>query len=92
MINQTTSIFNPSMDSTTIFKNVIFFGEKIDRWIVAQLNKIIPLTDIQNNILLYTIYLIMLLVVIKSAERMKPALKLIIIGLILFLIVGFFKI
>ena len=91
MANVTTSIFNPSMDSTTIFKNAIFFGEKIDRWIVAQLNKIIPLTDIQNNILLYTIYLIMLLVVIKSAERMKPALKFIIIGLLLFLLVGFFR-
>lgn len=91
MVNQTSLIFNPSMDSTTIFKNVIFFGEKIDKWIVAQLNKIIPLTEIQNNILLYTIYLVMLFVVIKSAERMKPALKFIIIGLILFLIVGFFK-
>lgn len=91
-MNATTSIFNPSMDSTTIFKNVIFFGEKIDKWVVTQLNKIIPLTEVQNNILLYTIYLIMLYVVIKSAEKMKPALKFIIIGLILFLLLGFFKI
>ena len=90
-MNATTSIFNPSMDSATIFKNVIFFGEKINKWIVAQFNKLIPLTDLQNNILLYTIYLIMLLVVIKSAERMKPAIKFVIIGLLLFLIVGFFK-
>lgn len=79
------------MDNTTILKNIIFFGEKIDKWIVAQLNKIVPLTDVQNNILLYTVYLITLYVVIKSAQRMKPALKFIIIGLILFLIVGFFK-
>lgn len=92
MVNATTQIFNPSMDSTAILKNIIFFGEKIDKWIVAQLNKIIPLTDTQNNILLYTIYLITLYVVIKSAEKMKPALKFIIIGLILFLLLGFFKI
>ena len=90
MVNQT-GIFNPSMDSTTIFKNVIFFGEKVNKWLVSQLNKIIPLTDVQNNILLYTIYLIMLLVVIKSAEKMKPALKFVIIGLIIWLVIGFFK-
>lgn len=92
MTNQTSTIFNPSMDSTAIFKNVIFFGEGINKWVVAQLNKIIPLTDVQNNILLYTVYLIMLFVVIKSAERMKPAIKFVIIGLLLFLLVGFFKI
>lgn len=90
MVNQI-GIFNPSMSSTTIFKNVVFFGEKVNRWIVEQLNKIIPLTEIQNNILLYTIYLVMLLIVIKSAERMKPALKFIIIGLLLFLLIGFFR-
>lgn len=90
-MNATTSIFNPSIDNTTIFKNIIFFGEKVDKWIVAQLNKLIPLTDTQNNILLYTIYLIMLYVVIKSAEKMKPAIKFIIIGLLVFLIIGFFK-
>ena len=91
MPNQTISIFNPSMDSTAIFKNVIFFGEKIDKWIITQLNKIVPLTETQNNILLYTIYLVMLFIVIKSAERIKQPLKFIIIGLLLFLLVGFFR-
>ena len=91
MPNQTISIFNPSMDNTTIFKNVIFFGEKIDKWIITQLNKIVPLTETQNNILLYTIYLVMLFIVIKSAERIKQPLKFIIIGLLLFLLVGFFR-
>ena len=91
MVNSTTSIFNPSMDSTTIFKNAIFFGEKINKWIVAQLDKIVPLTNTQNNILLYTIYLIMLYVVVKAAERMKPAIRFAIIGLIIWLVIGFFN-
>lgn len=91
MVNQTISIFNPSMDSTTIFKNMIFFGEKINKWIVAQLNKVFPLNDTQNNILLYTIYLVMLFFVIKSAERMKPVIKIGIITLLIFLLIGFFK-
>ena len=86
MVTQTTSLI-----STEVIKKIVFFGEKIDKWVVAQLNKIIPLTDTQNNILLYTIYLIMLYVVIKSAERMKPILKIGIIILLVILIVGFFK-
>ena len=92
MVNSTTtSIFNPSLDSTIILKNIIFFGEKVNKWIVAQLNKVIPLTDTQNSILLYTIYLAMVLVVIKFAENMKKPIRFIIIGLLLFLLVGFFK-
>ena len=91
MVNATTTIFNPNMDSTTIFKNVLFFGEKINKWVVSQLNKIIPLTDTQNNILLYTIYLVMLYVVIRAAENMKKPLRIVIIGLLLFLLIGFFK-
>ena len=90
-MNQTASIFNPSMDSTTIFKNIIFFGEKINNWLVAQLNNVIPLTDTQNSILLYTVYLVMLLFVIRSAEKIKPILKIGIIILLVILIVGFFR-
>lgn len=80
-----------SLISADVIKNVVFFGEKINKWIVAQLNKVIPLTDTQNNILLYTVYLIMLLVVIKSAERIKTPIKIIIVGLLVFLVIGFFK-
>ena len=86
MTTQTTSLI-----SAEVIKKILFFGEKINKWIVVQLNKIIPLTDTQNNILLYTIYLVMLLVVIKSTERMKPILKIGIIVLLIMLMVGFFK-
>ena len=86
MTTQTTSLI-----SAEVIKKILFFGEKINKWIVAQLNKIIPLNDTQNNILLYTVYLVMLLVVIKSSERMKPILKIGIIVLLIMLMVGFFK-
>jgi len=86
MTTQTTSLI-----SAEVIKKILFFGEKINKWIVAQLNKIIPLNDTQNNILLYTVYLVMLLVVIRSAERMKPILKIGIIVLLIMLMVGFFK-
>ena len=86
MTTQTTSLI-----SAEVIKKILFFCEKINKWIVAQLNKIIPLNDTQNNILLYTVYLVMLLVVIRSAERMKPILKIGIIVLLIMLMVGFFK-
>ena len=91
MINlATTAAKNPDK-TTELIKNIIFWGNKIDNYIVAQFNKILPLNDIQNNILLYTIYLVILFFVIKSAERIKPVIKIGIIALLLFLLIGFFK-
>lgn len=77
--------------SESILKNVIFFGGKVNHWVVQKLNGLVPLNEIQNTILLYTIYLVMLYVVISFAEGMKKPLKIVIVGLLLFLLVGFFK-
>ena len=91
MINLATVATKNPDKTAELIKNIIFWGNKIDNYIVAQFNKILPLNDIQNNILLYTIYLVILFFVIKSAERIKPVIKIGIIALLLFLLIGFFK-
>lgn len=86
-----TKILNPSLNTTELLKQIVFFGEKINGFIVNQFNKIIPLTDTQNTLLLYTVYLVGIYAVLTFGEAMKKPVKIGIIALFLLLLIGFFK-
>ena len=93
MINSTISkILNPELDAGSLLKEIVFLGQNVNSFIVKGLNAIVPLTDTQNQILLAVVYLVIAYIIIEFAENLKKPIKIGIVGLLLFLVIGFFKI
>jgi len=90
MVNAS-QILNPKLDTGNLLKDIIFFGQNINNFIVRQLTKFIPLTEVQNQILLAIVYLIIAYIIIAFAEKLKKPIKIGIVGLLIFLVIGFFK-
>jgi len=92
-MNETaTQIFNSNVDLGMIVKNVIFSSSYINDLIIKILAKTgIPFNETQITVLLGLVYVGLLLSTIRFLETAKKPLKIIIIGLIIYLIIGFFK-
>lgn len=90
-MNDTTSILNPALEPDVILKKVIFFGDRINNFLISLISNIPFFEQKQSMALLIIVYMVLLNVVIKLQEKiLKPIIKIIIIVLIIYLIIGFF--
>lgn len=86
------------IDFWAIGKNVMFVGHYINDMFASLFTIIfqsfkLPYGNTQSSILLAIIYLIIFYIVVKVAEKkIKPIVKFSIAGLIIWLLIGFFKI
>ena len=78
--------------TTELWKQFLFFGEKINNYAIKMLDSLLPISASQSSVLLAIVYLLMLYVIVTFAQNLKPIIKWIIVALIIFLVVGFFKI
>lgn len=89
-MNDTIPILNPALESDLLIKKIIFYGGKLNQYIINQISKI-PIFD-QNEaiVVLVVVYMLLFYILIKFGDALKLPLKIGIGVGIIYLMIGFF--
>lgn len=84
------------VDFGTIGKNIVFVGYYINDLLIRLFTAVfkslnLPFTNYQSSIVLVIIYMVALYIILILVENLKPILKWLIAGAIIWLLIGFFK-
>ena len=85
------------VDFNSIIKNILFFGYYINDLLVRLFTAILegigtPFTNYHSTIILMIIYMVGIYLAITLMQTVKPIIKWVIVGLIIWMVIGFFRI
>jgi len=90
-LNETAQILNPSANWGLILKNTLFAGSYVTNFIVNLLLKFgVPLNEAQVSKIGIVLFLLLIYVVIAFAQALKPIIKILIIIVLVWVMLGFF--